>query len=127
MVVEDSHPFRQFVCSKLEQESELRVVCEVSDGLQAVQKAEELRPDLILLDIGLPTVDGIETARRTLVLAPKSKIIFLSQETATEIVQEAMRLGARGYVFKTHAESDLLQAINAGLSGKRFVSIRSEA
>ena len=66
MVVEDFHPFRRFVCSKLEQRPELQVICEVSDGLEAVQKAEELKPDLILLDIGLPTLNGIEAARRIL-------------------------------------------------------------
>jgi len=122
MVAEDFQPFRQFVCSKLEQRPELRVACEVCDGLEAVQKAEELEPDLILLDIGLPTLNGLEAARRILELSPGSKIIFSSQETAADIVQEAMRLGAWGYVFKTHAEGDLLLAIDAVLSGKRFVS-----
>jgi DNA-binding NarL/FixJ family response regulator len=122
MVVEDFQLFRRFVCSKLEQRSELRVVCEVSDGLEAVQKAEELKPDLILLDIGLPTLNGIEAARRIRDLVPESKIIFASQETSTEIVQAAMRLGAWGYVFKTYAEGDLLLAIDAVLSGKQFVS-----
>jgi DNA-binding NarL/FixJ family response regulator len=121
MVVEDFQFFRRLIYSKLGQRSDLRVVCEVSDGLEAVQKAEELRPDLILLDIGLPTLNGIEAARRILTLAPESKIIFLSQETSTDIVQEAMRLGAWGYILKTRARSNLLQAIDAVLSGKRFV------
>jgi DNA-binding NarL/FixJ family response regulator len=98
------------------------VICEVSDGLEAVQKAEELKPDLILLDIGLPTLNGIEAARRIRKLVPESKIIFSTQETDADIVQEAMRLGAWAYVFKTHAECDLLPAIHAVLSGKRFVS-----
>ncbi len=84
--------------------------------------AQELKPDLILLDIGLPTLNGIEAARRILGIAPESKIIFSSQETAAGIVQEAMRLGAWGYVFKARAESDLLPAIDAVLSGERFVS-----
>ena len=122
MVVEDFQPFRQFISAKLKQKSELMVICEVSDGLDAVQKAEELQPDLILLDIGLPTLNGIEAARRIRGLAPESKIIFSSQDTSTDIVQEAMKLGAWGYIFKTHAESDLLLAIDTVLSGKRFVS-----
>ena len=94
----------------------------MSDGLEAVQKAEELKPDLILLDIGLPTLNGIEAARRILELAPESKIIFLTLQTSPAFVQEAMRLGAWGYVFKTHAAADLLPAINAVLSGQQFVS-----
>ena len=94
----------------------------MSDGLEAVRKAKELMPDLILLDIGLPTLNGIEAARRIRNLAPESKIIFSTQETSADIVQEAMRLGAWGYVFKLHAEAHLLLAIDSVLSGKRFVS-----
>jgi DNA-binding NarL/FixJ family response regulator len=122
MVVEDFLSFRKFVCSKLNQRPGLQVICEVSDGLEAVQKAEELQPDLILLDMCLPALNGIEVARRLRELAPKSKIIFLSQETSPDFVQHALVLGALGYVFKTHAEGDLLVAIDAVLSGKRFVS-----
>jgi DNA-binding NarL/FixJ family response regulator len=122
MVVEDFHLFRRFVRSKLEQRPELWVICEVSDGLHAVQRAVELQPNLILLDIGLPTLNGLEAARLIRGLAPESKIIFSSQETSADIVQEAMRLGAWGYVFKTHAEAHLLLAIDAVLSGKRYVS-----
>ena len=122
MVVDDFQPFRRFICSKLRQKPEVQVICEVSDGLEAVQKAEELKPDLILLDIGLPTLNGIEAARRIRGLVPESKIIFSTQETDADVVQEAMRLGAWAYVFKTHAEGDLIPAIDAVLSGKRFVS-----
>jgi DNA-binding NarL/FixJ family response regulator len=122
MIVEDFHLFRRFACSKLERRPELRVVCEVSDGQEAVHKAVELRPDLILLDIGLPTLNGIEAARRIRKAVPESKIIFATQETSPDIVQEAMRLGAWGYVFKTRAECHMLPAIDAVLSGERFVS-----
>ncbi len=122
MVVEDFQSFREFVCLKLAQRPKLQIICEVSDGLEAVLKAEELKPDLILLDMGLPTLNGFEVAQRILGLAPKSKIIFSSRESSPDIVQEAMRLGACGYVFKTHAEADMLVAIDAVLSGKQFVS-----
>jgi DNA-binding NarL/FixJ family response regulator len=120
MVVEDFPSFRKLICSKLQQRSDVQVICEVSDGLEAVQKAKALQPDLVLLDIGLPTLNGIEVARRLRDLAPNSKIIFLSQETSPEFIEHAVRLGAWGYVFKANAESDLLAAIDAVSSGKRF-------
>jgi DNA-binding NarL/FixJ family response regulator len=101
---------------------DLQVIGEVSDGLEAVQKAEELKPDLILLDIGLPTLNGIEVARRIRKLAPESRVIFLSQESSAEVVQEALSLGARGYVVKANAGRELLAAVEAVILGKTFVS-----
>jgi DNA-binding NarL/FixJ family response regulator len=100
----------------------LEIVCELSDGLAAVQKAEELKPDLILLDIGLPGLNGIEAGRQILKLVPNAKIIFLTQESSEDVVQEALRLGARGYVVKTQAGSDLMPAVEAVLQGKQYVS-----
>ena len=101
---------------------DLQVIGEVSDGLEAVQQAVELQPDLILLDIGLPSLNGIEAARQIRKLIPESKIIFLTQESSADVVQEALSLGARGYVVKTMAESELLTAVEAVLLGKTFVS-----
>jgi len=122
VVVEDSEPFRKFVCSTLGKRPGLQIVGEVSDGLQAVQKVEELHPDLIVLDIGLPSLNGIEVARQIRKLAPASKIIFLSQESSVDVVREARGTGARGYVVKSGAGSELLQAVQAVLEGKRFIS-----
>ena len=79
LVVEDFAPFRQFILSTLASRRDLQVIGEVSDGLEAVQKSAELQPDLILLDIGLPRLNGIEAARRIRMLSPSSRIVFLSQ------------------------------------------------
>ena len=122
LVVEDFVPYRQFICSTLGTKLELQVVGEVSDGLEAVQKAEELKPDLILLDIGLPSLSGIEAARQIRKLSPESKIIFVSQESSADVVQEALSLGAWGYVVKTRAGHELLAAVESVLLGKPFVS-----
>jgi DNA-binding NarL/FixJ family response regulator len=100
----------------------LEVVCELSDGLAAVQKAVELKPDLVLLDIGLPGLNGIEVGRQIRKLVPNAKIIFLTQESSADVVQEALRLGALGYVVKTRAGSDLMPALEAVLQGKQFAS-----
>ncbi len=124
LVVEDSEPFRRFICSILGKRPELLIVGEVSDGLEAVQKAEELLPDLILLDMGLPTLGGIEAARRIRKLSPESKILFVSQNTSVHIVQGALVEGARGYVVKTDARRDLLAAVDAVLRGEQFVGRR---
>jgi DNA-binding NarL/FixJ family response regulator len=122
LIVEDFEPFRRLVCATLGNEADLHVICEVSDGLEAVRKAEELQPDLILLDIGLPTLNGIEVARHIRKLVPESRIVFVSQESAADIVEESLRLGALGYVVKTRIASDLLPAVEAVRQGRQFVS-----
>jgi DNA-binding NarL/FixJ family response regulator len=104
----------------LQQRPEFQVV-QASNGLEAVQKARELRPDLILMDIGMPKLNGIEAAKRIRRFAPQAKLIFVSQESDSDVVQETFRLGARGYVHKPLA-FDLLSAIETVLQGKRFVS-----
>jgi len=124
LVVDDFEPFRRFVASVLQELPTVRVICEVSDGLEAVQKAEELQPDLIVLDIGLPKLDGLEAARQIRKLSPNSKILFLSQESSTDAVQEALGLGAFAYVVKSDAASELLTAVCAVLRGEKFVTSR---
>jgi DNA-binding NarL/FixJ family response regulator len=121
LVVEDHEQFQQFICSTLETSPELQVIGRVSDGLDAVQRAEELQPDLIVLDIGLPTLSGIEAARRIRKLSPQSKIIFLTQESSADVVREALNLGAKGYVLKGNAGSELLAAVEAVRWGGEFV------
>jgi DNA-binding NarL/FixJ family response regulator len=122
LVVEDFPPFRRFICSTLRQKSNVQVICEADDGQEAVEKAVALQPDLIFLDIGLPTLNGIDASRRIRKLAPDSKIIFVSQESSPDVVEEALRVGNCGYVVKTKAGSDLLDAVDALLAGRQFVS-----
>jgi len=122
LVVEDYEPFRQFISKVLQNGAGMRVVAEAADGLQAVRQAQELHPDLILLDIGLPALNGIETARQILKISPSSKILFVSENHSSEIVQEALSTGACGYVLKSDVATDLLPALKAVLEGKRFVS-----
>jgi len=100
----------------------MQIVGEASDGLEAVQKAEEVQPDLIVLDVGLPTLNGIEAARRIRKLSPRSKILFVSQESSADVVEMALSLGARGYVAKTRIGIELVAAIDAVLDGRQFVS-----
>ena len=122
LIVDDFDPFRQFVCSTLGRRPDLQVIGEAADGLEAVQKASQLKPDLIVLDIGLPNLNGIAAARQIRKLSPQSRIIFLSQESSADVVQEAFDLGASGYVVKTHAGTSLLAAVEMVLVGGRYVS-----
>ena len=123
LVVEDFEPYRQFVKSFLVKMDGLQIaISEAIDGLQAVDQALDLKPDLILLDIGLPKLSGIEAARQILAALPKSKIIFLTQETSHDVMREALNLGACGYVIKSRAATDLQPAFQAALEGKRFIS-----
>lgn len=122
LVVDDYEPFRRFLCSVLARQPQLQVLSEVSDGLEAVRKAQDQQPDLILLDIGLPTLNGIEAAKQIRRLSPNSKILFVSQQSSPDLVQAALDTGALGYVFKSDAGSELLPAVEAVLEDKRFVS-----
>jgi len=122
LVVDDYEPWRRFVRTTLAKRPELLIIGEVADGLEAVHKAQELQPDLILLDVGLPALDGIEAARRIRERSGKSKILFASVERSPEIVKEALGTGAMGYVCKVDAVIDLLSAVETVLEGKQFVS-----
>ena len=122
LVVDDFEPFRRFVCSTLGKRRDLQVIGEASDGLEAVRKAEELKPDLIVLDIGLPTLNGIEVARRIRKLCPECKILFMSQVSSADVAQEAFSLGAMGYVVKAYAGRELSAAVEAVCQGRQFVS-----
>jgi DNA-binding NarL/FixJ family response regulator len=122
LVVEDFEDWRRQVRFMMQARTELQVIAEASDGSEGVQKAEDLKPDLIVLDIGLPKLSGIEAARKIRQLSPSSKIVFLSLNRDLEVVRTALSTGALGYVLKTDARTELLPAVDAALRGKQFVS-----
>jgi len=122
LVVEDYAAFRRVLVSAIQSKAEIQVICEVADGPEAVQKARELQPELILLDIGLPRLNGIEAARQIRNLSPESKILFVSQESSPDIVQAALETGAKGYVVKADVGRELIPALDAVLRGQTYVS-----
>jgi DNA-binding NarL/FixJ family response regulator len=120
LVVEDFAPIRREICFTLASDARLQVIGEAVDGLEAVQMAAELKPDLILLDIGLPKLDGLQAAERILASAPQSRIIFVSQQSSPEIIEEALKLG-RAFIPKRRIVSQLLPAVNAVIAEQVFV------
>ncbi|MGC1449982.1 MAG: response regulator transcription factor [Candidatus Sulfotelmatobacter sp.] len=106
LVVDAFEPFRRFLRSMLRNRPDVEFVGEVSDGLEAVRKPEELRPDVILLDIGLPSLNGLAAARQIRRLLPKSQIVFVSQESSADVIEAALSIGAVGYVVKTSNPAD---------------------
>lgn len=121
IVVDDYQPWRNYVCSILPQWLDSPAIAEACNGMEAVHMAEELQPDLILLDVGLPELNGIEAARYILETSPHSKILFVSEDRSPEIAEEGLRTGARGYIAKSSAATDLWPAIQAVLRGELFL------
>ncbi len=121
LVVDDFQPFRESVSEILRERPDLRIIAEASDGIEAVEKATKLTPDLILLDIGLPGLDGLEAAKRIHAAVPGTKILFVSMNSNV-VVRAALDSGSTGYVFKADAGRELLIAIDAILQGRRFIS-----
>ena len=122
LLVDDFDLWRTYVCSLLGTGHGWKVVGQASDGLEAIQKASELQPDLILLDIGLPKLSGIEAFNRIHEVSPRSQVIFLSQECDPDVVEHALDGGALGYVLKTDAKLDLLPALEVFLRHGKYVS-----
>ena len=112
LVVDDYEPWRREICSLLQRRPEFRVVAEVADGLEAVYEAHELKPDVILLDIDLPSLNGLEVANRIRQFTPNARIIFLTQNSDRDVIREAMSAGAEDYVVKTNAWAELFAAID---------------
>src|SRR5262252_6284521 len=121
LVVDDHKDLRKLLRSILHDKTECIVVGEASDGLQAIEQTKELKPDLILLDLSLPQLNGMEAARRIRKLSPNSKILFLSQDNSPEVVEGALRLGASGYILKSDA-TEIPLAVDSILQGEVFVS-----
>ena len=122
LLVDDFVPWQRLVLRSLESETDLQIISTAVDGTEAIQKAEELQPDLILMDLCLPGMDGIEATRQIRIVSPGSKVLFLTDHSEPDIVQAAFDVGASGYVLKSDFSVDLIPGIRAVLLGQKFVS-----
>jgi DNA-binding NarL/FixJ family response regulator len=123
VVLADDHPIvRQGLRTLLEQDARCQVVGEATDGLTAIDLIARLRPDIAILDVQMPDLDGLEVARRVASSSPDTRVIMLSMHSDEPYVLDALRHGALGYVLKGSATSDLVEAVRAVSAGQRFLS-----
>lgn len=122
LVVEDHAAFRRIVCELLQESAAVQIVGEAADGLDAVRQAEALQPDVVVLDINLPTMSGLDVASHIRAAVPSAKVMFITVELSLEVMEEALRRGAHGYVYKPRAQRDMLPVLDAILGGAQFVS-----
>ena len=116
LIVDDFQPFRNTLRSILECDSSLRVIGEARDGIEAIEKAAMLRPDLVLLDIGMPRLNGIEAGKAIRQkVCPESTIIFVTQEDDCDIRSSALSLGAAAYLLKSAVASELLLTVERAM------------
>lgn len=123
LIVDDNESFRQFLFRTLLEQTACQVIGQASDGLEAIRKAQELQPDLILLDLGLPKLNGMDVLRRIRKLSLHPRILVVSQDSSIEIVEAALSLGAQGYLLKSDS-ADLSDAVEAVMKDRQFVRCR---
>jgi DNA-binding NarL/FixJ family response regulator len=122
LVVDDYKPWRHKICSLLEAKPEFRIVAECWNGVDAVERAGELKPNLITMDIGIPRLNGLEAAVRVAEVSPSSKVLFISEIAEPEVVSAAIDAGASGYLHKMRVGTELLPAVSAIIRGGCFFS-----
>ena len=121
LVVEDHDRFRRALCDFLQGLPEVVIVGEAADGVDAIHQATALQPDVVTLDIGLPTLSGVAAASQLRVVAPHAKILLVTNESSSDVIEEAFRRGAHGYVYKPHVQRDLPRAFDVIVGGGQFV------
>lgn len=122
LVVDDMEQWRRVVRTALQAKLGLQIFEEAADGLEALQKAQDLQPDLVVLDIGLPKLHGIEVGRRIRSASPKSKVVFLTENRSWEVAEAALQDGARGYVVKSDGINELVNGVRSVLDGRCYIS-----
>jgi len=122
LVVDDSPDWQRFLLARLESHCDLKIVAVANDGLEAVQRAAELQPDLTLMDLNLPVMNGFDATRRIREVSPDSRVVFLTQNASRDLVSAAFEAGACGYIVKSDLGADLIPGIKTVFENKQFVS-----
>lgn len=122
LLADDNEFVRRAICSVLRMDANFRIICEVGDGVEAIEKAKELQPDVVLLDVSMPQIGGFEAARQILTVAPQTEIVLLTEHAVAEMARAALDRGIRGYVIKSQAAQELGVAIRTVIQRKQYVS-----
>jgi two-component system, NarL family, nitrate/nitrite response regulator NarL len=123
LVADDQPAIRNRVHLTLASQISVEEFDEAADGKEAVEKTERLHPDLVILDITMPVMNGLEAARRIRAISPQTPILILSMHNSRELVKEAQKIGVRGYVVKAEAGHTLVPAVNAVLNSQTFFPV----
>jgi len=124
LVADDHEVVRRGVCTLLESHPGWQICGEVGDGREAVEKVAELKPDIVILDIGMPRLNGLEAARQILKSDPRQRILVLTISDAEQVVQEVLKAGARGFLLKSDAAKEVVSAVDALLHDRTYFNSR---
>jgi DNA-binding NarL/FixJ family response regulator len=122
VIAEDHHIIRQGVCKLLEDLGEIQIIGEADNGIDAIRLTRELRPDVLVLDISMPQMDGMDVLKQLRSTDLKAKVVILSIHADLALVQQALELGALGYVLKQSVSEELLDAVRAAHRGSGYLS-----
>ena len=122
LLADDNEFVRRAICSVLQVDANFRIICEVGDGVEAIEKSRELQPDVVLLDVSMPQIGGFEAARQILTVAPQTEIVLLTEHAVAEMARAALDQGIRGYVIKSDAAQELGVAIRTVIQRERYTS-----
>ena len=122
LLADDHTVVRQGIVKLLEGEQNLKVIGEAGNGRDAVSKVEQFKPDVVLMDISMPLLNGVEATRQIKRISPQTKVIILSMHSHDRFISELLTLGASGYLVKDSTGADIIMAINAAMKGDTFLS-----
>jgi DNA-binding NarL/FixJ family response regulator len=122
LVADDNEFVRRAIRSVLKMEADFKIVCEATDGAEAIDESAKLQPAVVLLDLSMPGMGGLQAARQILEAAPHTEIVLLTEHAVAEMAHTALSMGIRGYVIKSDAAKDLADAIRTVIQKKQYVS-----
>lgn len=122
LVVDDFAPWRRVVQRMFESDADFKISGAATTGREAVSKAAELQPDVVLMDISLPDISGLEATREIRKACPASRVLFLSEKLSPALIKAAFEVGGLGYVLKSDCHEDLMAGIRTVLRGGQFIS-----